>query len=138
MAIRESLKNAKSSQDVFDEGMLQIHEMSMSKNPEKAARGRLLKLLHPMIAQWSDDEQARGTHPGDMIYALGHSLFSEAASLILAYAKDGEQESAMKNFADHVQKSLYSIVDDPGLQDQIKDAEELTMVIAKRQREAAH
>lgn len=129
------LKNPTDESDLFDSAMLKIHDLSMSEHPERAARGRLLKLLHPMLTRWSDEElKVRDTNPGDVIYALGHAFVSEAAALVLAYAKDGQHETAMKKFADHLRDALHQIVDDPELKEQIAEAERMASEIAARTR----
>lgn len=50
--------------------LLQLHDMSMDRDPDTAREGRLLKVVAPALLDYMLDERKRGTPPAEAIETL--------------------------------------------------------------------
>jgi hypothetical protein len=72
----------RTSFSVADESSLieQLHTLAMDKDPMKAATGRLMKQMFPVIMRWADGERERTGHvEPHQLYAIGSAMASATA-----------------------------------------------------------
>jgi hypothetical protein len=53
----------------FTDALLEAHDLSMSREPHKAAKGRLHKRIMPQVLEWLNEECDRRSDINDMIGA---------------------------------------------------------------------
>lgn len=58
-----------------DDFLEKAHQMSLSEHPKVAALGRFLKEFGPIIPQYAEREQERGTDMEDTMFAIMEGMF---------------------------------------------------------------
>ena len=64
-----------------DDAAMLAHDMSMSRNPDKALAGRALKAINAALDTWMDSERERGTSRAD-IGGLAANIVLNTANLL--------------------------------------------------------
>lgn len=73
--------------DGVDDGILRLHEHTLSDDPMVATGARCMKMLTPAILNWVDTELARGTAPSDIVLAAKDAVFSALGSVLFSIMK---------------------------------------------------